>query len=85
MLLAKEDMIVMRELECSLFIYLVLKIVASRRLLSKKNQRLMWFRISPMTRGFVDDNEDNIRSVCTLGVYSQKLSSKALPESLSWP
>jgi hypothetical protein len=31
-------MIVMRELECSLFIYLVLKIMASRRLLRKKNQ-----------------------------------------------
>jgi SNF family Na+-dependent transporter len=48
MLLAKEDMIVMRELECSLFIYLVLKIMASRRLL-KKNQTMVWFRIWPMT------------------------------------
>jgi hypothetical protein len=27
-----------------------------------------------MTRGFVDDNEDNIRGVCTVGVYSQKFS-----------
>ena len=73
MLMVKEDMIVMRKLECSLFIYLVLKIMASRRLL-KKNQTMVWFRIWPMTRGIVDDDEDNIRSVCTLGVYSQKFS-----------